>query len=817
MMRPCLFILLFLISIFSTGQVTGGTPSDGTIDLRDWHFEEQGAATLNGRWHFQWKHLNEPSTPISDYPNFLSVPGVWNKQSIDQHPLSGFGYGTYRVRVLFNKEHEPLHVVIPELNMAYRLWANGNLIASAGVVGISQDTFEPRSIPKIAALPEGSVVDLVLQISNFYHIEGGIPRALKIDKSETVLVRFELEKLINIFTIGALCIVALHYFALYLGRPEETGHLIYAVLAVLFGLRVLAVSKLPYLIIEHPHIISTRLSYITMFMLPTVYLLFLRSLFPREVSKYLVYSLLFIGISATCWTLITPAYIFTASRDIFSNIILATLLYTMMAALLSVYRQRDDAKLVLLLNTVFVVAAINDTLLYQQLIQSIDMSQYGFLVFIFGHAIVLGRRMNRAYSRENEAHNELSEFAKTLQSRIEERTSDLAEKVGLLQSKEQELALARQLAIDANDAKSRFLAGASHDLKQPMHALSLYTQMLNSSIKKGTSQSVIDNIRASLNNLDTLLDDLIKVSQLEAGSIEPEIREVHLGRCLAGMKNEFKLYAHEKGIEFHYVESSAWVRTDPELLDRIVRNLVSNAIKYTARGKVLIGCRRRRDSITIQVCDTGTGIDRVNVDSIFEEFTRNNTTAVAGSGLGLSIAKSLSEVLDHNLSVTSTPNRGSCFSLSLSRTTALKAPDEIKHPLSLDTHTEALNDLTVLVIDDEVSILKAMSELMVGWGCRVMTASTQSEALAVVERLGCAPDLIVSDYHLQNENGVSVLKQIQEKVRFAIPGVIITADKTVLTSSLADLSYKIIMYKPIDVDLFRNSVVKLLTIYVDEA
>ena len=301
--------------------------------------------------------------------------------------------------------------------------------------------------------------------------------------------------------------------------------------------------------------------------------------------------MLVIGTLGTCWTMFTPASVFTTSRNLFSNIIVVSLVYTVIAVLLAAYRGREDAKLVLLLNGVLAITGINDTLLYQQLIQSIDLSQYGFLIFISGHAVVLGRRMNRSFVRENEAKRELAEFAASLQSRVEERTSDLAEKVGLLQRKEEELAQAREVAVNANEAKSKFLAGASHDLKQPMHALSLYVQMLENSIKKGTSEAVTTSIRASLLNLDTLLDDLVKVSQLEAGVLEPVVRSIHLGACLDGITDEFALIAAEKGLDFRSVRTTALVRTDTDLLGRIIRNLISNAIKYTNEGKVLIGCR----------------------------------------------------------------------------------------------------------------------------------------------------------------------------------------------------------------------------------
>ena len=815
-MRKLIHVCLLAYMIFSGSLVNGASPTviNGQIDLQQWQFERNGEVLLAGNWRFHWQELLGPELFESSLSNssIFPVPSVWNDNYSQQQALQGFGFATYQLRLLLPEPRPSLHLMVPEINMAFKLWANNELIASSGTIGISASTEIPRSMVTIAQLPPGETINLTLQISNFYHMEGGIPRGLEIDVSTRVISYEQSRQFTNIFTIGALCIVGLHYLALYLGRREETGYLWYSLLAFLFLLRVLAVSKLPYLFVEHAHIISTRLSYISMFLLPTVYLMFMRSLFHNEISKRLSQLLLFVGVIGSLFALVTPAHLFTQSRDPFSTLIQLIFVYTVVAVLWACYKKRQDAKLVLILISVFSFTAINDTLLYQQVIQSTDLSQYGFLVFIFGHAVVLGKRTNRAYLNETVARKELSELANTLKLKVEERTIDLTEKVDLLQRREFELAEAEEAAVQANLAKTKFLAGASHDLRQPLHAMALYTQMLEKSIAKGDSSIVITNIRACLKNLDTLVEDIVEVSRLEAGVIEPEFTTVSVQSCFDRLSKEFALLAQEKNLQIRIVPSSVRVRSDSDMLLRVLQNLLGNAIKYTDKGKVLLGCRRRSDSqVTIQVWDTGVGIPTAERDKIFNEFTQldkpNSHSTGTGIGLGLSIAKGLADLMEHTLHITASSKKGSCFSLELpSERSSISVLNEQSGVI--DESLVEFKNLTVLLIEDELQIQRAMTVLLDEWGCNTLCAANQREAFQILAGLECAPDLLISDFHLKNETGEAVIDSLHQKIGHAVPALIITAD-TQLTSTFA------VLHKPVDPNTLRLIMIKLLTEYAN--
>ncbi|MBT4492675.1 MAG: response regulator, partial [Gammaproteobacteria bacterium] len=251
-------------------------------------------------------------------------------------------------------------------------------------------------------------------------------------------------------------------------------------------------------------------------------------------------------------------------------------------------------------------------------------------------------------------------------------------------------------------------------------------------------------------------------------------------------------------------------------LGRIIRNLISNAIKYTNEGKVLIGCRRQHDKICIQIWDTGMGISSNDVEAIFEEFTRTNTTNVTGSGLGLSIARGFSQILGHDLKVSSSPGKGSCFSVTLDRVTAATMAS-VQQPVKATMELDELEDLTVVFIDDDPTVRSAMRDLLTDWGCRVSAVAGRVEAMATIEELDCPPDLILCDYHLHGESGLDVLTALHSTIGYTVPGIIITADKNLVTTSLSGLASTEILYKPVDATVLRHTIVNLLASYAEEA
>ena len=325
-----------------------------------------------------------------------------------------------------------------------------------------------------------------------------------------------------------------------------------------------------------------------------------------------------------------------------------------------------------------------------------------------------------------EAAEALARANETLERRVRERTAELTEV-------NQALAVAKRKADEANLDKTRFLAAASHDVLQPLNAARLYVTSLVERSLGGQEATLARNIDASLEAVEEILGVLIEISRLDTGRLEPDITVFPLNEVFERLQVEFSPLAREKGLDLRIVATRAWVRSDRRLLRRLLQNLVSNAIKYTATGKVLLGVRRRGDRLAILVCDTGPGIPKSKRTLIFKEFQRLEETAstVRGLGLGLSIVERIGKVLGHRIGLQSVPGRGSTFSVELPRAEARLAaePGAIVAP-----SVGRMAGLTVLCIDNEPAVLRGMQTLLEGWGCSVVTAQSAAEAVAPAAR-----------------------------------------------------------------------------------
>ncbi len=337
---------------------------------------------------------------------------------------------------------------------------------------------------------------------------------------------------------------------------------------------------------------------------------------------------------------------------------------------------------------------------------------------------------------------------------------------------------AREDAEQANEAKSTFLAAASHDLRQPVQSLFLFAAALAEQLKGHPALPLMENMRQSLDTLKTLLDGLLDMARLESGRVAPQPVGMSLDRLIGRLAAEYGPRARQRGLDFHAVRSGAWVTTDPALLERILRNLIENALKYTNRGRVLLGVRRRGDRVRLEVWDTGIGIPADKIEAIFEEFTQvNGTSTERGLGLGLAIVKRLARLLEHRVSVRSSPGKGSVFAVELPRAGAL---EPVRHPAGegpgKDVRKNVGNDV-VLVIDDEALILMGLKVMLEGWGYDVLAARSGDQALALLEKDGRRPRVLLADYQLQHgRTGPEALTAIRERVGHDVPGVILTGD-----------------------------------------
>jgi signal transduction histidine kinase len=363
----------------------------------------------------------------------------------------------------------------------------------------------------------------------------------------------------------------------------------------------------------------------------------------------------------------------------------------------------------------------------------------------------------------------------------------------------------------ANLAKSRFLAAASHDLRQPLHALNLFLEQRRSEtdqVERSRLEVQIDSAVAAMNEL---FNSLLDISKIDAGVLAPSISEFPVDHLLKRIETTFEATAREKGLRLRVVSSRAWVRSDFILLERIMLNLVSNAVRYTDRGGVVVGCRHRNGHLSIDVCDSGIGIPKDQRRNIFGEFYQldgGEKDRRGGLGLGLAIVDRLCGILDHPIELTSSVGRGSSFSVSVPSAPAgtAQAPSDLSRALVDSEHGKL-----VMVIDDDELVRDGTRGLLKRWGCLVVTAESEDAAMAQLAHPGRRPDLIISDYHLaQGKAGFELIERLRRACGAQIPAFLISGDTAPERLREASARGYYLLHKPVLPITLRSVVNQLL-------
>ncbi|HYH17920.1 MAG TPA: PAS domain S-box protein [Azospirillum sp.] len=360
----------------------------------------------------------------------------------------------------------------------------------------------------------------------------------------------------------------------------------------------------------------------------------------------------------------------------------------------------------------------------------------------------------------------------------------------------------------ANLAKSKFLAAASHDLRQPVQALVLFHSALAERLAGHPASPMLGTMGEALGGLRMLLDSLLDVSKLDAGLITAQPVDMPVMTLLERLGAEYQAQAVAKGLRMRVIGTNAVVRSDPVLLERILRNLIENALRYTERGRVLIGCRRRGDHLRVEVVDTGIGVDPEKQSDIFEEFVQVGNPErdrVKGLGLGLAVVRRLARLLGHEVVVRSAPGRGAAFCV-----TVPLVVQPVHHgwrraePANDDKHG------LILVIDDEALVRMGLQAMLEGWGYRVLTAGTVEEAIRHIES-GNWPHAILADYRLRGgETGLDAIRAVHDRLDKPVPATVITGDTAPERLVEVRAGGFTLLHKPVAAQELRSTVVEMM-------
>lgn len=344
---------------------------------------------------------------------------------------------------------------------------------------------------------------------------------------------------------------------------------------------------------------------------------------------------------------------------------------------------------------------------------------------------------------------------------------------------------ARESAELADRAKSSFLAAASHDLRQPLQTLRLLHAALEPLHPDGEARTVVAGIGRSLTTMSSILSSLLDVNRLESGTLRPSLSDFSLSDVFESLAADFAGPLQEKGVRLRLIRCNLVVRSDRRMLEEMIRNLLSNSVRYTDRGRILLGCRRAGDTIRIEVWDTGVGITEDQLQHIFDEYYQGTAGAERGGfGLGLAIVRRLGQILDHKVEVRSIPGKGTRFSVDVPRSAAIASVSEAAAPPHLPGKAFAFS---VLAIEDETSVRTALRRLLKEKGIEATIVATAADALTLIVERGLSPDLLLCDYNLRGSpDGVTTIHHLRAALGRNVPAVVMTGDtRSQTTGSIA--------------------------------
>jgi PAS domain S-box-containing protein len=400
-----------------------------------------------------------------------------------------------------------------------------------------------------------------------------------------------------------------------------------------------------------------------------------------------------------------------------------------------------------------------------------------------------------------------------LEIRVQERTSQLQTEIDGHQQAQNDLVKAIKEADQANLSKTKFLAAVSHDLLQPLNAAQLFNSSISEKVFNTELAPIVNSVDASLSDLENLICTLVDISKLDAGVVQADKSSFKLADLLDNLANEYQQQASQYEVNLHYVTTNIIVHSDSVLLARVLRNFLSNAFRYTENGKVLFGCRRHGDHVSIEVWDNGVGIAKEKINEIFQEFKRLQSSKISfrnGLGLGLAIVDKISKVLNHSIKVESVQGKGSVFSIQVPLGEIDQASIHQSVPSQILQST-MLTQRIIWVIDNDANICDGMERLLGGWDCVVITALSLEDLKEKVDISQDHADILIVDYHLDNdETGLSAANLINTQRNLAIPTLMITANYSKSLKNEVESTGILLLNKPVKPMKLKTTMLHLL-------
>ncbi|MGP0584300.1 sensor histidine kinase [Paenibacillus timonensis] len=622
-----------------------------------------------------------------NHDRWIRIPSSWRGYRLDDQQLNGTGFATYRLVIQLSEQdrNERLALRLPTIFHAYKLWANGELLAEVGVVGQDKRSVTPQLATRLVFFqPESDTVELVMQVANFHHKRGGITKVIELGGNDGLTVRTHLNIAGEMFVTASLLVIGIYHLLLFVLRRKDRAPLYFGLFTLLFGIRSLLVGEhlLTQLWPTFPWEIQFKMEYLILCSGGYMITKYSNCIFPNSVSRWFRLGSQIVTGALCVVVVATPALFYTQLLTVIGVVVVLHMVYLMVGLVQSAVRRMEGALFFLLVSVVALVTVINDFLYFNEWSPIGNTSPLGLLVFTIAQMFLLSSRFTRAATNEEriarqlqDANNKLIEMNMNLEQTVQERTQALSVAHEDLRSSYDQLLLSEQ-------GRKKLLAYITHDLRLPLSSMLGYVEAVQDRVKPERDEQYLKYIRDNTIRINRMIEELSFLSHLETGQVTYRMEPVHIVHFLCGFYEQYELVVRDAGLNFildigdaeDQGPGSSVVEMDAQRLEQALFNLVSNAMKFSYRGgavHIALAVEEVKDTryAIISVRDTGMGIPPEQLEQIFNRNYRVDRpgmeNGVEGSGLGLAICREIVQAHGGTVRAESDGETGAIFYISL--------------------------------------------------------------------------------------------------------------------------------------------------------
>jgi len=793
----------------------------GYVNLSNWDFKKDGIYKLHGEWEFYWNQLFTPddlkTNDILKKKLYIEDSKKWIYLKNNNKDIKKQGYATYKIIIKIKDDTKIMAIKVPIIWSSYNIWINNNLY-KCGIVGKERKYSKPYTTPKTFIFkPDSDTVQLTLQVSNFFDNCGGISSHILFGTADQITNKNIKLAAYNFLLFGSIIIISFYHFGLYILNKKNKIPLYFGIFCLIIASRVLVIGE-EFIFLLFPNFnweLSIKIEYISIYLGLPVFMFFTYKQFSEDFSKNITHLTLILGFSFSLIVIILPARLYSNTLLIYQIILILETFYVIIILIISIKNKRTGSFLFTSGLLIFSITVINDILYNNEIIKTGYYAPLGLFIFILIHSFILSKKSSELYLKTENLSKELQEYSNKLEEKVRLRTNQLEE---------------------ANKEKTNFFINIAHETKTPLTLISNY---LNKFINKYGFFKEIGIIKQ---NIDKLYHDMI--NYLDAEKLEHSqmfYNHNQIFNISDLLKNKillFKEIAKKKNISIKSdIEKEVYIKADPEAIDRIINNLIDNAIKYTFdKGNIHVELKTSDGLIIIKIKDTGIGISEKEKNNIFLPFHQisNPKRNIQGIGMGLFIVKKIIDSLDgvieilnntENIFKEENLNKGSIFIIKLKKY-SLKKEDEVKNiytnePIDNISYSYS-KDITdseyikgrnnILLVEDNPDMLVYLKEEL-SQDHNIFLANNGKSAidkLNIVNNI----DLIISDIMMDGMNGYEFLEKVYSDENFShIPFIFLTA-KTTENEKIKGLSIGAVDYicKPFSISEINTKIKSILDI-----